>query len=308
MSGALCRLARGVATLGLGVALLAGCATLPDRPPDGVSPLVYDPEDLAASERIVVALPGVLNSVSIFDRAEAWRAEGVGLARYRYPGMDGLAVDHRVTVESAIAQIRALLERYPDKPVGLLGYSAGGQIALEAAAALADRRPRVVVMSSAAGFPETVLTGLRAARHVVVIAVRKGTLDLGEIWLDFYPVLLFGEAVADDPALRARAQAIFEAERDRIVAPSRALIQAQAGDLTWRRLKVGPALRDAPVLILHGRQDPVAPVEAARDLAARLPKARLVELEGHGHLIVLTSDEAFELARRFFLEAPEEAG
>lgn len=281
--------------------LLAACASLPSRPPDGMSSLDYDPEDVAEAERIVIALPGVLNSVSIFEKALAWRADGMAVARYRYPGMDGLDLDHRVTVAGVIAQIRALVDRYPDKPIALLGVSAGGQLALETAAALADRHPRVVVMSGSPGFPETVLTGLRAARYVVVIGVSEGTVDLGKIWKKYYPVLLFGAEGAEDPAMRERIEAISAEQRDRIVTPSYAMMQAQAGDLTWRRLDVGEALAGTPVLILHGREDPVIPVEAARRLAERLPQARLVELEGQGHLIFLTSEEAFDLARDFLL-------
>lgn len=295
------RAARALSSAWLAVALLAGCATLPSRPPEGVSSLDYDPEDVAEAERIVIALPGVLNSISIFDKALAWRADGLAIVRYRYPGMDGLELDHRVTVDGVIAQIRELLERYPDKPIALLGYSAGGQLALEAAAALAYRHPRLVVMSGATGFPQTVLTGLRAARYVIVIGVSEGTVDLEKIWKKFYPVLLFGAEGAGDPAMQARIEAIYGEERDSIVTPTLEMMQAQSGDLTWRRLDVDEALRDTPVLILHGQEDPVIPVETARRLAERLPRSRLVELEGQGHLIVLTSDEAFDLARDFLL-------
>jgi hypothetical protein len=41
-------------------------------------------------------------------------------------------------------------------------------------------------------------------------------------------------------------------------------------------------------LILHARRDLADPVEAARYMAARIPKAKLVELESADHLIWLT--------------------
>jgi len=49
----------------------------------------------------------------------------------------------------------------------------------------------------------------------------------------------------------------------------------------------------APVLILHGTRDPAAPIEGARDWAAHLPKARLVELDGVGHLPWLEAPDRF---------------
>ena len=39
----------------------------------------------------------------------------------------------------------------------------------------------------------------------------------------------------------------------------------------------------APTLVVHGRDDPLLPVEHGRDTAARIPAARLVEIEGMGH-------------------------
>jgi class 3 adenylate cyclase len=44
-----------------------------------------------------------------------------------------------------------------------------------------------------------------------------------------------------------------------------------------------PALR-IPVLVLHRRGDRMVPVDAGRDIAARVPGARMVELPGDGHL------------------------
>ena len=39
-----------------------------------------------------------------------------------------------------------------------------------------------------------------------------------------------------------------------------------------------------PWLLVHGTQDDVVPLQDSRDIAARAPRARLVELPGAGHL------------------------
>ena len=50
---------------------------------------------------------------------------------------------------------------------------------------------------------------------------------------------------------------------------------------------------DAPALVIHGDEDLIVPVENGRMLAARLPKARYVELPGRGHNIPLEDPETF---------------
>jgi pimeloyl-ACP methyl ester carboxylesterase len=50
---------------------------------------------------------------------------------------------------------------------------------------------------------------------------------------------------------------------------------------------------DAPALVIHGNEDLIVPVENGRMLAARLPKARYVELPGRGHNIPLEDPKTF---------------
>src|SRR5919202_934470 len=50
---------------------------------------------------------------------------------------------------------------------------------------------------------------------------------------------------------------------------------------------------DAPALVIHGDEDLIVPVQNGRMLAARLPKARYVELPGRGHNIPLEDPKTF---------------
>jgi 3-oxoadipate enol-lactonase len=50
---------------------------------------------------------------------------------------------------------------------------------------------------------------------------------------------------------------------------------------------------DAAALVIHGDEDLIVPVENGRMLAARLPKARYVELPGRGHNLPLEDPETF---------------
>ncbi len=76
-------------------------------------------------------------------------------------------------------------------------------------------------------------------------------------------------------SMPALAQALFP------VLPARWLVRD-----VFDTLSKAPAIRQ-PVLILHGDADELIPVEMGRTLKARLPNARLVELEGAGHNDVL---------------------
>ena len=44
-------------------------------------------------------------------------------------------------------------------------------------------------------------------------------------------------------------------------------------------------LSGLPTLVLHGTADPFFPIEHGRSLAARIPGARLIELDGVGHQV-----------------------
>ncbi len=57
---------------------------------------------------------------------------------------------------------------------------------------------------------------------------------------------------------------------------------------------------ELPVLVVHGEDDEVIPFEMGRELSLRLPRARLVKVEGgrHGDLFYVHGERVFgEIAR-----------
>ena len=50
---------------------------------------------------------------------------------------------------------------------------------------------------------------------------------------------------------------------------------------------------DVPALVVHGTADLIVPPDNGRALARRLPNARLVELEGRGHNVMLEDPDTF---------------
>jgi proline iminopeptidase len=80
---------------------------------------------------------------------------------------------------------------------------------------------------------------------------------------------------------------------------------ASLGD--WnRRASLSGAV--VPTLLIHGDRDPL-PIESAREWAASMPNARLLELKGIGHFPYVESPAAFFAAVDRFLSGdwPEAA-
>ena len=48
-------------------------------------------------------------------------------------------------------------------------------------------------------------------------------------------------------------------------------------------LRPAPASVAVPTLVVHGTDDPLVPMEAGRDIAASVPGAQLMFIEGKGH-------------------------
>jgi pimeloyl-ACP methyl ester carboxylesterase len=89
---------------------------------------------------------------------------------------------------------------------------------------------------------------------------------------------LGGPFTVDEPHLRRLIERVVDRTTDMAAAPANHWL---AGPGTPIRDRLGAIT--APTLILHGTQDPVYPVAAAEALAAEIPGARLVLLEGVGH-------------------------
>ena len=191
--------------------------------------------------------------------------------------------------------VAAWMEKTVEGEVSLLGWSLGGQVALQLARDLKERVARVILQSStprfvtgdgwSAGLPAGQVKAMRRDLRrnyrkamgdffsqqfeegemsqerfwrVVDFAVRAGRLPLGEVALETLETL----AAAD---LRAELAGI-----------------------------------KAPVLVVHGEKDRIIPFAAGAYLAKQLPVAHLAALPAAGHAPFLSSPEnVFALWRGF---------
>lgn len=167
-----------------------------------------------------------------------------------------------------------------DPCVDVLGYSLGGMVAQE----LARRHPallrRMVLVSTAMG-----LNGVPPDASVMRALMLPRRYD-GAAGTDDNVQLLAGGRTARDPAIRAGIVA------DRVPNPPSRLgyLYQQWATLGWSSRRWLPELV-LPSLVLHGDQDPVAPVANARLLAERLPNAELKIVPGAGHMLLFDEPE-----------------
>ncbi|HEY2225526.1 alpha/beta hydrolase [Actinomycetospora sp.] len=218
------------------------------------------------------------------------RLVGAGLRVVRY--------DHRDTGESThwpvgapgytgadlLADAVAVLDALGADRAHLVGLSLGGAIAQEIALATPQRVASLTLIATTAVDPR-------------VGALPGVTPELSALFAQEAPepdrsdpvaaaeALVAGERpfagpdAFDEARVRAIARRVVARSRDLAASANHFLL---AGDRT-----AGPddlsALAGLPVLVVHGAVDPLFPVEHGRALAAMIPGARLLEIEGMGH-------------------------
>lgn len=176
--------------------------------------------------------------------------------------------------------------------VDVLGYSFGGAVAQE----LAYRAPscvrRLILCATTPGPPAVPPSPLVVA--MMLTPARYYSRRLG----GFIVPRVAGGRTARDPAVLAAG--LGQRQRH---PPSLLGYGFQLSTITgWSSHRWLHRLR-TPTLVLHGDDDPIAPLVNARWLAYRIPGARLHVIRGGGHLFLLDDPEAALPAIQRFLAA-----
>ena len=205
---------------------------------------------------------------------EAWR-----------PLINALAPDHRVLApdlpgfgSSPTAPIEEWADILaPDEPCAVVGNSAGGALALR----LAHARPRAitrVVAVGSMGAPMAIPPALDAL---------WGADDPREVLELIFPGPVSDEAVE----VRRAAMAAHPHYLELFPEPRQRWVDA---------LTVDASAVEVPVLLIHGSEDRIVPLEHALALLRALKDARLHVFGGCGHATPLErTDEFNDLVRRF---------
>lgn len=168
--------------------------------------------------------------------------------------------------------------------VHLVGASMGGMIAQHIAINAPDRVSSLTCIMSSSG-----QAGLSGPRRDVGRAMRKqSTARSLEAAIDDARAL---RALLAGPMLPADCVELSE-RIERAVSygwPAEGGPERQyAAIIADRGRTAALSTISVPTLVIHGEQDPLLPPDHGRDLAARIPNARLLLLQGFGHEITQT--------------------
>jgi pimeloyl-ACP methyl ester carboxylesterase len=200
----------------------------------------------------------------------------------------------RATVQANVAVLDRFLREVAGTPVVLVGNSMGGMISILTTAAAPHLVRALVLVDPAVPGPlrrPDPLVGLTFATYAMPgvgeFALRSRRLRTGARTQVLDMLQLCGVDPATlPPSLLDRSVALIEERRDvagmdrAFLAAARSLLRVLADP---RRYRSAMADIDVPVLLVHGDSDRLVSVHNARDVAARNPDWRYVELPGVGH-------------------------
>lgn len=253
-----------------------------------------------ADDPVILLMAGAASSMDWWEDAFVQRlADGTGDGRGRYV----IRYDNRDTGRSTsyppgkpgytgmelVTDALGVLDAYGVQTAHLVGLSMGGGIAQDIALRCPDRVESLTLICTSPAVPGD--PGSPAlpppAEHIqALFAAPPPDPD----WSDREAVIQWflntekafaGSIPADDNRIRAIAGQAYDRTTN-----------MAASQNHWRLggevLDADPAPRSlaeitAPALILHGTEDPLFPYPHGEALAARIPDARLVPLEGGGH-------------------------
>lgn len=215
------------------------------------------------------------------------------------PLAEAMAATHRVAVPdlpgfggSAAATLEASADRLADampaEPIALFGNGYGSFVALLVALRHPARIAKLVLAGTGAAFSEP---GRAAFRAMAAATSAKGL-----------------EAIADTamrrlfaPSFQAAHPALLAERRERFLATDPKIFVAACESLAALDLRASVATLQIPTLILVGAQDEATPPPMARELAALLPNAHLIELDDCAHVPQLQAPDRVVEAMRGFL-------
>ncbi|HUH93365.1 MAG TPA: alpha/beta fold hydrolase [Casimicrobiaceae bacterium] len=196
-------------------------------------------------------------------------ADGYALIRYDRLGVgmsDRTMRDSDLTLDGEVATLRALLDELELDHVSLIGGSSGGCTAIAFAAGFPERVEHLVLYGS---YPDGAALTAPGVANAILAAVHAhwglGSRLLSDIFL--------GGADSAEHERFARFQ------REAATADTAALL-----GLVYRLdVREHLALVRAPTLVVHRRDDRAVPYRLGREVAAAIPGATFVPLQGSAH-------------------------
>ncbi len=248
--------------MGLGMPMVAWSQNFIDLlVAQGFKVIVFDNRDSGRSS----VLPGDVRAVEV--------VEGIFRALVRQK------VKSTYSLEDMADDAIAVLDDLSIDRAHVLGISMGGMIGQVLAVRYPQRLLTLTSIMSASGNPRTGLGTVRALRGLLKKPSNSRDVDcLTQYLRNVFQVIGSGEIGYSNEHIRSIAQYMVD-NHYRSEATSRQLLAIlSSGDRSEQLKKIS-----VPTLVIHGKQDPLLPLEAGREVASLIPGARLLEIDGMGH-------------------------
>jgi pimeloyl-ACP methyl ester carboxylesterase len=194
---------------------------------------------------------------------------------------ESTTVDALYTMDTFASDVAGLLNHLGFEKTALAGHSMGGYVALAFAKNYPERVSGLGLVASqaVADAPERKQGRYDTAKQVA----EKG---IGVV------VEAMSSKFTPDERMRAVAQSVMEQQRpNAIIGALKAMAEREDLSALLAEFKF-------PVVLVHGDQDALIPIERAREVKNAIPRAHLVELKGVGHLPMLEAAEETAKALR----------
>jgi 3-oxoadipate enol-lactonase len=236
----------------------------------------------------LVILHSLLADRSAFDRAAPVLAKKRRVWLVNLPGY-GASTSAGASVEDYADRIAAFLKSA--KLAGaadLLGNGFGGFIAVALAARHGALVRRLIAAPALAVFPEPAKQPLRGLAERVAKEGMSGALDVAIRRM--FPERFIA---ANPSVVEERKQALIKADPACF----------RAACLALAALDLSPVLKNIrnETLVMAGSEDATTPPALARELAAKIPRAKFRQLDGCGHCPQIENPELFVQAVEAFL-------
>lgn len=232
--------------------------------------------------------------------AGAWGPILTRLARERrvhavdLPGHGHSAPLSPFTLDAVVAALDAAFADAP--PLTVLGWSLGGQLALRWAALRPARVARLVLVCTSPRF----VAAPDWPHAMTEATLRRFGDELAVAWkltVQRFLALQVHGSEHGRAALAMLRHGLFARGE-----PSREMLTEALAMLATADLRAGIAEVAQPALVISGERDVLTPPGAGRWLAARLPNARFVGIDGAAHAPFLSHPDAFSAAVEAFLD------
>jgi pimeloyl-ACP methyl ester carboxylesterase len=212
--------------------------------------------------------------------------------RHQVDALGDLA-DVRVVTYPDATTVAAMAERVlavAPPSFALAGHSMGGRVAFEVWRAAPERVVGLAVMDTAAGPAGPAEEPAR--RQLVRIARERGMDALLGEWL---PPMVHPDRLTDTTVMEPLSAMVRRHSPEQFAGQIEALLSRPDAHALLAGISV-------PTLVLCGREDSWRSVDEHRDLAARIPGARFVEVPRCGHMAPFERPEVVNACLRQWLE------